>query len=162
MDSTRGRRSLLAAVVPGKWLGVWLMLAAVAMAQEKAAGETQPVYMDDQPILLPKEIVRGDRLPLPAARDLYDPEAFRLSLVKKYPGLSVRGQPPEVDNYAVLQDRDERRLAAMGHFKDLAQVIRVSGDSAEAAALDLEINRAFLRRPTWREDAMDRNINRCR
>lgn len=137
----------------------WLLLATGLLAQEApppSGGEKDPV------ILLPKEVVRAkpDRLPEP--RDLYDPKAFRDSLVKRYPGLSFRGQPESMDNYAVLQERDERRLASMESLRKLSSTLRASGDTAGSDDLDREIERTFVRRPTWREDAMDRNINRCR
>lgn len=80
-------------------------------------------------------------------------------LAKRYPGTSFKGQPPWLDNYARLMYADERRLASITHYKDLTILMRELGDVAGSKELKKEIDDAFLRRPTWRERAMDRNLN---
>jgi hypothetical protein len=83
-------------------------------------------------------------------------------LLKRFPGASFKDQPAELDNYARLMARDEVRLARLNQLKEVVNVLQATGDRAGSKELRAEIYQTFLRRPTWREEGMDRTVNRNR
>ena len=113
-------------------------------------------------ILLPKLVVRPTDLPNFSEREIYTQGGLGELLLKRFPGASFKNQQSEIDNYARLMHADEVRLARLNRFQELANVLRVSGDVAGSKELRKEIYQAFLRRPTWRDEAMDQNLNRNR
>lgn len=118
--------------------------------------------MLDGVVILPDFFVNGDQAPRFEKRSLLDSHCLNQFLAKRYPGMTLAGQPREVDNYGLLAFSDDRRFEQMENFKNLASAIRVEGRGGESRELEDEIDRAFIRRPTWREAAMDRNVNNYR
>ncbi|MFT3781683.1 MAG: hypothetical protein QM790_06655 [Nibricoccus sp.] len=110
-------------------------------------------------IRLPKFLVRPSETPRFGNEDIFSKESLDAFLAKKYPGAGLRKPIPGVDNYALLMYQDDRRLASMARFTALSAMLRTSGDFEGSRELDAEINDTFLRRPSWRERAMDRNLN---
>jgi len=113
-------------------------------------------------ILLPKYVVRPMDTPTFTEQEILSRSGLDALLLKRYPGASVRNQPPELDNYARLMYADDVRLERLNRYKNLANIMQVTGDVNGSKELRQEINQTFLRRPTWREAAMDKNVNRGR
>jgi hypothetical protein len=113
-------------------------------------------------ILLPKLVVRPADSPALSEREIYTQSGLDELLLKRFPGASFKNQPKELDNYARLMYADEVRLARLNHLKEVVNVLRATGDVAGSKELRAEIYQTFLRRPSWREEAMDRAANRNR
>jgi hypothetical protein len=120
------------------------------------------ITLHDDIILLPKLVVRPPESPALGEREIYTDKGLDELLLKRFPGASFKNQPKELDNYARLMYAEEVRLARLNHFKEVASVLRATGDVAGSKELRAEIYQTFIRRPTWREEAMDRNVNRNR
>jgi hypothetical protein len=116
----------------------------------------------DDIILLPKLVVRPPDAPVLGEREVYTQKSLDELLLKRFPGASFKGQPAELDNYARLMARDEVRLARLNQLKEVVNVLQATGDRAGSKELRAEIYQTFLRRPTWREEGMDRTVNRNR
>lgn len=152
-----------------------LVTAVLVMGSKSSPGENTeaavtisvtPTEREHSPyneiILLPKYVVRPLETPVFSEQEIYTRSGLDSLLLKRFPGASVRNQPPELDNYARLMYADEVRLARLNRYQEMADVLRVTGDVNGSKELRREIHQTFLRRPTWRETAMDRNVNRDR
>lgn len=113
-------------------------------------------------ILLPKLVVRPNDSPALGEQEINTQSGLNELLLKRYPGASFKNQPKELDNYARLMHRDEVRLARLNRLRDFENVLRVTGDVFGRKELREEVYQTFVRRPSWREEAMDRAVNRNR
>jgi hypothetical protein len=113
-------------------------------------------------VVLPKFIVNADRTPKFEQKELFSERDFNKILAKRYPGMTLPNQPKEVDNYGLMAYRDEMRLEAKAHFENLVIATRAEGHSADAKELQGELDKVFLRRLSWQDERMDRNVNRNR
>jgi hypothetical protein len=114
---------------------------------------------ENKVILLPKVVVRGPEIPVFSEREIHTKSGMEDLLLKRFPGASFKDQPAWLDNYALLMYSDEVRLEQMDHYRKLADAIRRTGDVAGSDALRADINRTFLRRPTWQTARMDKILN---
>jgi len=80
-------------------------------------------------------------------------------LKKRFPGATFTGQPPQIDNYAVLMYEDEKRLDGLNRYQGFADLIKASGDAAGGKELRNELNRTFIRSHDWKAERMDRSAN---
>jgi hypothetical protein len=133
---------------------------ASPLFKERAA----PIEPENRPnndvILLPKLIVRPLETPLLGEHEILTKKGLDDLLLKRYPGASLKGQPDALDNYARLMYADDVRLDRVNHYQEQASILRDTGDKAASKELRAEVYRTFLRRPSWREEAMDKNVNR--
>jgi hypothetical protein len=86
-------------------------------------------------------------------------------LRQRYPGASFKGQDPyrsALPNYAALMYRDDIRLSRMNDLKQFSATLRAMGMTSDAKKLDKEIQHTFIRRPSWRDEGMDKSYNNGR
>ena len=151
---------------------IWLVSAAIVMPLSVLAeGNTLPssisgatlpetvVRSTDEIILLPKMVVREPNAPVFNEREIYTQRGMNELLKKRFPGATFTGQPPQVDNYAVLMYEDEKRSDALNRYKGLADLLAASGDAAGSKELRNELNRTFIRSHDWKAERMDRSAN---
>ena len=120
----------------------------------------------DDVYMLPELEVSGDRIRFPSEADALTKAGREQLLRKLYPGASYKGQDPDNDagppNYAAQMARDDKRKADMKDLNDLADTMRALGRKSESKELTREIEDTFIRRPTPKEDAMDKSYNHWR
>jgi hypothetical protein len=80
-------------------------------------------------------------------------------LLRRFPGASFKDQPLALDNYALLMYADEVRLEKLRRYEEFADAIRRTGDITGSNDLRADINRTFLRRPSWQTARMDKTLN---
>jgi hypothetical protein len=116
-------------------------------------------WSNTEVIRLPKFVVRRPEDPVFDERDIFTKGGFDALLVKRFPGASFQGQPAAMDNYAQLMYADEVRLERLSRYQGWVDLLRDTGDIAGSDALQADLYRTFVRCPTWRAAAMDRNVN---
>ncbi len=129
-------------------------------APAKAAPEKLEVT-DDTVIRMPKFVVTAPTLHL-TDRETLTKLGLEQLLRQRYPGASLKGQDPYLSalpNYAALMYRDDARLSRMNDLKQFAATLRAMGMTSDAKALDKEIQHIFIRRPSWRDEGMDKSYN---
>ncbi len=112
-------------------------------------------------VQLPQVMVYAPKLVLPET-EVTGKWGLEQLLRSRYPGASFKGQDPYnsmLPNYAALMYRDDRRLAAMEEFGRLVDTLKAMGQVSGSSELLQEMQGTFFRRPTWREEAMDRSYN---
>ena len=151
---------------------IWLVSAAFVMPLSVLAeGNTLPssisgitspetaIRSTDEIILLPKMVVREPNAPVFNEREIYTQRGMDELLKKRFPGATFTGQPPQIDNYAVLMYEDEKRLDGLNRYQGFADLIKASGDAAGGKELRNELNRTFIRSHDWKAERMDRSAN---
>lgn len=124
---------------------------------------TQPAIQDA--FELPAVRVDATKAPPPSKSDVLTKAGLSEYFLKRYPGASRKGQDPTdhyvagPPNYALVMYRDDQRLSRLQSLKHLGAIVEISGDREGAKSLKSEVDRAFIRRPTPVNDAMDRSVN---
>ncbi len=110
----------------------------------------------NQIIRLPKYVVEAKRPPVFTDRNLYSNEMLRRLAYKQYASAFSRnflnryrifGQLDT--DYAMMQYEAAERLRNIAEMDDKVSMYRVSGDNAEASALEDDIQRSFMRRTNY-------------
>ena len=151
---------------------IWLVSAAFVMPliglsegntlPPSISGSQSPeigIRTTDEIILLPKMVVRNPNVPLFNEREIYSQRGMDELLKKRFPGATVTGQPPQVDNYGMLMYEDEKRLDALTRYQGFADLLKASGDAAGSKELRSELNRTFIRSHDGKMERMDRSAN---
>jgi len=150
-----------------------LVLAAEARAPlsekvESSSSVSEPPRAESEApvhngiILLPKVIVRPPESPIFDERELFSQKGLDELLRKRFPGASFKGQPVWLYNYGHLMYADEKRSESLNRAQSFAKALRDVGDVEGSKELREEIYRTFIRRPSWRDEIMDRTLNRNR
>jgi hypothetical protein len=138
------------------------VLAEGSTLPSSISGATSPetvVRSTDEIILLPKMVVREPNAPVFNEREIYTQRGMDELLRKRFPGAAFKGQPRQVDNYAMLMYEDEKRYDALTRYQGLADLLKASGDAAGSKELRTELNRTFIRSHDWKMERMDRSAN---
>jgi hypothetical protein len=149
-------------VVSAAFLMPLCVLAEGNALPSSISGKSTPetgIRSTDEIILLPKMVVRESNIPVFNEREIYAESGMNALLKRRFPGATFTGQPPQVDNYAILMYEDEKRLDALNRYQRLADLLKASGDAAESKELRNELNRTFIRSHDLKTERMDRSAN---
>ena len=136
------------------------MPAEDVIAPASVSASPKPVERTtEEIILLPKMVVRGADTPRFDEREIYNQSGLNELLRRRFPGASVKGQPREVDNYALFMYGDEKRLEALNKYQGLADVFKATGDVEGSKELRRELNRTFIRGHDSKSERMEMSAN---
>lgn len=119
----------------------------------------------EEVVLLPKVEVRDKGPQLPTGDAVLTLAGKAALLRARYPGATFRGQDAEgrvTPNYGALMYRDDKRLAQLQELEAAAEALLRAGNREQADELDKEAKIALRRRPSPRDEAMDRSVNNDR
>jgi hypothetical protein len=137
------------------------VVAGLSSFNPPAPLSESPKSAEEGVVQLPQVMVYAPKLVLPET-EVTGKWGLEQLLRSRYPGASFKGQDPDqsmLPNYAALMYRDDKRLAAMEEFGRLVDALKAMGQVSGSSELLQDMQRTFLRRPTWREEAMDRSYN---
>lgn len=139
---------------------------AINAGLPKYAPSKSPEPVAEGIISLPEFEVRDSKLVTPTDAEVLTKTGRTELLRKRYPGVSLKGQDPDnrqgTPNYAALMHQEEVRKARKQELTNFAETLRAVGDDSTSKALRKEIDRTFERRPSWREEGMDKAYNNGR
>lgn len=109
---------------------------------------TAPTAADDDVVLLPEVNVSEDKIRVPSESEV------------STKSLGEEVLPNFYAEYTGLIGRDARRLANMKELGELAEDLKMAGRHSDSADLKRDIQKTFIRRPNWKDEAMDKLYNR--